>query len=107
MKLKSMIGSLPAVSPLSCQRLGRIILRPIGQVNHNSDIHLACAITMLVFNRRNNQEDITMTEHPIPQTMGQQFGRRPWAESWKNKMVEPIKMIDRAQRERALNEAGF
>lgn len=48
-----------------------------------------------------------MTEHPIPQTMGQQQGRRSWAEPWKIKMVEPIKMIDRSQRERALIDAGF
>ena len=27
-------------------------------------------------------------------TMGQQFGRRSWAEPWKIKMVEPINMID-------------
>ena len=26
------------------------------------------------------------------QTMGQQHGRRSWAEPWKIKMVEPIKM---------------
>lgn len=48
-----------------------------------------------------------MTEHSIPRTMGQQLGRRSWAEPWKIKMVEPIKMIDRAQRERAMNNAGF
>ena len=43
----------------------------------------------------------------VPQTMGQQFGRRSWAEPWKIKMVEPIKMIDRAARQRALDEAGY
>ncbi|MBI5565894.1 MAG: tyrosine phenol-lyase [Chloroflexi bacterium] len=42
-----------------------------------------------------------------PQTMGQQFGRRSWAEPWKIKMVEPLTMIDRAGRERALTEAGY
>ncbi len=42
-----------------------------------------------------------------PMTMGQQFGRRSWAEPWKIKMVEPIKMIDRAARERAIAEAGY
>jgi tyrosine phenol-lyase len=38
--------------------------------------------------------------HPIPQTMGQQAGRRSWAEPWKIKMVEPLQMIGRAERER-------
>jgi len=41
------------------------------------------------------------------QTMGQQSGRRSWAEPWKIKMVEPLRMIDRAAREQALNDAGF
>ncbi|MCC6772279.1 MAG: tyrosine phenol-lyase [Gemmatimonadaceae bacterium] len=44
--------------------------------------------------------------HPAPRTMGQQFGRRSWAEPWKIKMVEPLTMTSRAQRERALAEAG-
>jgi tyrosine phenol-lyase len=39
--------------------------------------------------------------------MGQQFGRRSWAEPWKIKMVEPIKMIDRAARQAALADAGY
>lgn len=43
----------------------------------------------------------------IPKTMGQQFGRRSWAEPWKIKMVEPIHMISREQREQNLIEAGF
>ena len=42
-----------------------------------------------------------------PKTMGQQFGRRSWAEPWKIKMVEPIRMIPREQREQALIAAGF
>ena len=44
---------------------------------------------------------------PIPQTMGQQFGRRSWAEPWKIKMVEPIKMISREERRKAMVEAGY
>lgn len=43
---------------------------------------------------------------PTIRTMGQQFGRRSWAEPWKIKMVEPIHMIDRGERARALEEAG-
>jgi tyrosine phenol-lyase len=39
--------------------------------------------------------------------MGQQFGRRSWAEPWKIKMVEPIQMISREEREHALDQAGF
>lgn len=42
-----------------------------------------------------------------PKTMGQQFGRRSWAEPWKIKMVEPIEMKSKARREQALDEAGF
>ncbi|HRA64544.1 MAG TPA: beta-eliminating lyase-related protein, partial [Caldilinea sp.] len=44
---------------------------------------------------------------PTPMTMGQQFGRRSWAEPWKIKMVEPIKMTDRPGRERAIRDAGY
>ncbi len=43
----------------------------------------------------------------VPLTMGQQFGRRSWAEPWKIKMVEPIHMIDREEREKAMVEAGY
>jgi tyrosine phenol-lyase len=43
---------------------------------------------------------------PVPRTMGQQFGRRSWAEPWKIKMVEPLRMTSREERERALREAG-
>jgi tyrosine phenol-lyase len=39
--------------------------------------------------------------------MGQQFGRRSWAEPWKIKMVEPLRMIARDERERALLDAGY
>jgi len=48
-----------------------------------------------------------MNDENIPRTMGQQFGRRSWAEPWKIKMVEPIKMTSRAERERAIREAGY
>ncbi len=43
----------------------------------------------------------------MTQTMGQQQGRRSWAEPWKIKMVEPIEMMDRRGREQALTEAGY
>ena len=44
---------------------------------------------------------------PAPQTMGQQFGRRSWAEPWKIKMVEPLRVITREDRARALAAAGY
>jgi len=40
-------------------------------------------------------------------TMGQQFGRRSWAEPWKIKMVEPLRVIPREEREKALVGAGY
>jgi tyrosine phenol-lyase len=39
--------------------------------------------------------------------MGQQFGRRSWAEPWKIKMVEPICMISPEERLKACQEAGY
>lgn len=42
-----------------------------------------------------------------PKTTGQQFGRRSWAEPWKIKMVEPIKMLDESGRKAAMEEAGY
>lgn len=47
-----------------------------------------------------------MTTH-TPQTMGQQFGRRSWAEPWKIKMVEPLHVTSREQRQQALAGAGY
>ncbi|MHB8839211.1 MAG: tyrosine phenol-lyase [Gemmatimonadaceae bacterium] len=46
-------------------------------------------------------------KHEVPRTMGQQAGRRSWAEPWKIKMVEPLNMTDRPARERAMVEAGY
>jgi len=46
-----------------------------------------------------------MTQPPL-KTIGQQFGRRSWAEPWKIKMVEPIRVPSREKREQALAEAG-
>ena len=39
--------------------------------------------------------------------MGQQEGRRSWAEPWKIKMVEPIRLLPCAEREKALAAAGY
>ena len=48
-----------------------------------------------------------MSSERVPKTMGQQFGRRSWAEPWKIKMVEPIRQLPREARERAMAEAGY
>ncbi len=42
----------------------------------------------------------------VPLTTGRQLGRRSWAEPWKIKMVEPLRVTSAADRERALAEAG-
>lgn len=49
-----------------------------------------------------------MTERHVPhRTIGQQEGRRSWAEPWKIKMVEPIRQLDRTGRDRAIRDAGY
>lgn len=42
-----------------------------------------------------------------PATTGQQLNRRSWAEPWKIKMVEPLRLSTREERERALDGAGY
>jgi tyrosine phenol-lyase len=48
-----------------------------------------------------------MARENTPKTMGQQFGRRSWAEPWKIKMVEPIRLMSRPEREQAIRNAGY
>ena len=40
-------------------------------------------------------------------TMGQQMGRRSWAEPYKIKMVEPIRLIEPEARRKAIRDAGY
>ena len=44
---------------------------------------------------------------PTPKTMGQQFGRRSWAEPWKIKMVEPLYQGTAEERASALRAADY
>ncbi|MCB1044573.1 MAG: tyrosine phenol-lyase [Acidobacteria bacterium] len=39
--------------------------------------------------------------------MGEQYGRRSWAEPWKIKMVEPIKVMTPQERRKCLEDAGY
>ena len=49
-----------------------------------------------------------MTDQDQLHTMGQQYGRRSWAEPWKIKMVEPLTMTDpRRRARRPSREAGY
>ncbi len=45
-------------------------------------------------------------QHPL-RTMGQQRDRRSWAEPWRIKMVEPLRMLPREARMASLAEAGY
>ena len=40
-------------------------------------------------------------------TFGQEVGRRSWAEPWKIKMVEPIRLPNKEERQRAMSAAGY
>jgi tyrosine phenol-lyase len=55
--------------------------------------------------RLHSVEDSMTTQSLL--TTGRQLGRRSWAEPWKIKMVEPLRITAPAERERALAEAGY
>ena len=48
---------------------------------------------------------VAMTDSP--ETRHRRPAHRSWAEPWKVKVVEPIKMMSRAERTRAIAEAGY
>jgi len=54
----------------------------------------------------NSSDASPATPAPL-RTAGQQLRRRSWAEPWKIKMVEPIKLTTAAQRNAALRTAGY
>ena len=43
----------------------------------------------------------------LPVTTGRQLGRRSWAEPWKIKMVEPLRVTTAEERAQALDDAGY
>ena len=47
-----------------------------------------------------------MTDKKL-RTFGQEVGRRSWAEPWKIKMVEPIRLPDKEERQKAMSAAGY